>query len=72
MSKNSTALCRLKQDFVRLKKDPVPYILAEPLPSKLIFPQMIFWGSQNLILSIVVGTDVKLLEVTNYVISNLF
>ena len=31
-----TALSRLKQDFVRIKKDPVPYIVAEPLPSNIL------------------------------------
>ena len=36
MSKrNSSAVARLKQDYIRLKKDPVPYIVAEPLPSNL-------------------------------------
>jgi len=37
MSKrNSSAVARLKQDYIRLKKDPVPYIVAEPLPSNLL------------------------------------
>lgn len=31
----STALQRLKQDYLRLSKDPVPYITAEPLPTNL-------------------------------------
>jgi len=31
-----TAVSRLRQDFLRLKKDPVPYIVAEPLPSNLL------------------------------------
>jgi len=31
-----TAVSRLRQDFMRLKKDPVPYIVAEPLPSNLL------------------------------------
>ena len=31
-----TAASRLRQDFLRLKKDPVPYIVAEPLPSNLL------------------------------------
>ena len=31
-----TATHRLKQDYVRLKKDPVPYITAEPLPSNIL------------------------------------
>jgi len=37
MSKrNSSAVARLKQDYIRLKKDPVPYIVAEPLPSNIL------------------------------------
>ncbi|KAK2496870.1 hypothetical protein MC885_019401, partial [Smutsia gigantea] len=27
---------RLKQDYLRIKKDPVPYICAEPLPSNIL------------------------------------
>lgn len=33
--KSITATSRLQQDYVRLKKDPVPYIVAEPLPSNI-------------------------------------
>ncbi|KAK2526836.1 Ube2j2 [Columba livia] len=42
MSNNSnkraptTATQRLKQDYLRIKKDPVPYICAEPLPSNIL------------------------------------
>ena len=36
MSKSKTATARLKQDLLRLKKDPVPYVLAEPLPSNIL------------------------------------
>lgn len=31
-----TAVSRLRQDFIRLKKDPVPYIVAEPLASNIL------------------------------------
>ena len=34
--RNIKAVARLKQDYTRLKKDPVPYIVAEPLPSNLL------------------------------------
>ncbi|ODN03393.1 Ubiquitin-conjugating enzyme E2 J2 [Orchesella cincta] len=33
---NNTALNRLRQDYLRLKRDPVPYIVAEPLPSNIL------------------------------------
>jgi len=33
---NRSAVSRLKMDYMRLKKDPVPYIIAEPLPSNLL------------------------------------
>ena len=31
-----TATSRLRNDYKRLKKDPVPYIVAEPLPSNIL------------------------------------
>jgi len=34
--RNSSAVSRLRMDYMRLKKDPVPYIEAEPLPSNLL------------------------------------
>lgn len=34
--KTSSATLRLKQDYVRLKNDPVPYIVAEPNPSNIL------------------------------------
>ncbi|XP_071449176.1 ubiquitin-conjugating enzyme E2 J2 [Hetaerina americana] len=34
--KTNSATARLKQDYIRLKKDPVPYVVAEPLPSNIL------------------------------------
>ncbi|XP_018332732.1 ubiquitin-conjugating enzyme E2 J2-like [Agrilus planipennis] len=34
--KHNSATARLKQDYLRLKKDPVPYVTAEPLPSNIL------------------------------------
>lgn len=34
--KTNSATARLRQDYLRLKKDPVPYITAEPLPSNIL------------------------------------
>lgn len=34
--KSNSATARLKQDYLRLKKDPVPYITAEPLPTNIL------------------------------------
>ena len=31
-----TATQRLKQDYMRLRKDPVPYITAEPSPANIL------------------------------------
>lgn len=31
-----SATARLKQDYIRLKKDPVPYVVAEPRPSNIL------------------------------------
>jgi len=34
---NTTAAARLRQDYMRIKKDPVPYVIgAEPLPSNIL------------------------------------
>lgn len=34
--KYSTALARMKQDYMRLKRDPLPYVTAEPLPNNML------------------------------------
>lgn len=34
--RSNSAVARLRQDYIRLRKDPVPYIVAEPLPSNLL------------------------------------
>lgn len=34
--KVSSATLRLKQDYVRLKNDPVPYVVAEPNPANIL------------------------------------
>ena len=33
---NITATSRLKSDYVKLMRDPIPYIVAEPLPSNIL------------------------------------
>jgi len=35
-SRGSTATHRLKQDYLRIIKDPVPYVVAHPLPSNIL------------------------------------
>ena len=42
-----TALSRLKQDYIRLKKDPVPFISAEPLPSQMLEWHFVVEGPQD-------------------------
>ena len=37
---NTTATARLKQDYMRIIKDPVPYVQAVPLPSNILE----WWG----------------------------
>ncbi|XP_017105125.2 ubiquitin-conjugating enzyme E2 J2 [Drosophila bipectinata] len=34
--KQPTAVSRMKQDYLRLKRDPLPYITAEPLPNNIL------------------------------------
>jgi ubiquitin-protein ligase len=33
---HTTASARLKQDYLRIKKDPVPYVTASPLPTNIL------------------------------------
>ena len=33
---NTTATARLKQDYMRIMKDPIPYVKAIPLPSNIL------------------------------------
>ncbi|XP_059609711.1 ubiquitin-conjugating enzyme E2 J2 isoform X2 [Phlebotomus argentipes] len=42
-----TAASRLKQDYMRLKKDPVPYITAEPLPSNILEWHFVVKGPED-------------------------
>eukprot|EP00800_Vazella_pourtalesii_P005960 TRINITY_DN1721_c0_g2_i1.p1 TRINITY_DN1721_c0_g2~~TRINITY_DN1721_c0_g2_i1.p1 ORF type:complete len:223 (+),score=22.83 TRINITY_DN1721_c0_g2_i1:124-792(+) len=42
-----TALSRLKQDYLRMKKDPVPFISAEPLPSHILEWHFVVEGPQD-------------------------
>jgi len=44
---NSTALSRLRQDYLRLKKDPVPYIVAEPMPNNILEWHYLVRGPEN-------------------------
>lgn len=42
-----TATSRLKQDYMRLKRDPVPYIMAEPLPSNILEWHYVIKGPED-------------------------
>ncbi|KAI0213058.1 Ubiquitin-conjugating enzyme E2 J2 [Lamellibrachia satsuma] len=44
---NTTATARLKQDYMRIRRDPVPYITAEPLPSNILEWRYIVKGPEN-------------------------
>jgi len=44
---NSTATARLKQDYMRIMKDPVPYIQAAPVPSNILEWHYIVEGPEN-------------------------
>lgn len=47
MGRNRGAVLRLQQDYINLKKDPVPYIHAEPLPSNILEWHYVITGPQN-------------------------
>ncbi|KAL8578283.1 Ubiquitin-conjugating enzyme E2 J2 [Nucella lapillus] len=44
---NTTATARLKQDYVRIIKDPVPYVQAAPLPTNILEWHYIVLGPEN-------------------------
>ncbi|XP_014257046.1 ubiquitin-conjugating enzyme E2 J2 [Cimex lectularius] len=43
----NTATARLKQDYLRLKRDPVPYVVAEPNPSNILEWHYVVFGPKN-------------------------
>jgi ubiquitin-conjugating enzyme E2 J2 len=45
--KPNSATSRLKQDYLRLKGDPVPYITAEPVPSNILQWHYVVCGPEN-------------------------
>lgn len=45
--KPNSATARLKQDYMRLKTDPVPYVLAEPVPSNILEWHYVVKGPEN-------------------------
>lgn len=45
--KPNSAVSRLKQDYLRLKKDPVPYVVAEPAPSNILEWYYVVRGPEN-------------------------
>ncbi|KAA0183270.1 Ubiquitin-conjugating enzyme E2 J2 [Hyalella azteca] len=48
MSKVSvTATYRLRSDYMRMKKDPVPYVTAEPLPSNILEWHYVVQGPED-------------------------
>ena len=45
---NTTAAARLRQDYMRIKKDPVPYVIgAEPLPSNILEWHYVILGPEK-------------------------
>jgi len=42
-----SATARLKQDYMRLHQDPVPYIVAEPLPNNILEWHYVVQGPEN-------------------------
>lgn len=44
---NNTSTARLKQDFMRIMRDPVPYVKAAPLPSNILEWHYIVTGPEK-------------------------
>uniref|UniRef100_A0A1L8DSN7 Ubiquitin-conjugating enzyme E2 J2 n=1 Tax=Nyssomyia neivai TaxID=330878 RepID=A0A1L8DSN7_9DIPT len=47
INRKPTSTSRLKQDYMRLKRDPVPYIAAEPLPSNILEWHFVVKGPED-------------------------
>ncbi|KAK4880548.1 hypothetical protein RN001_008694 [Aquatica leii] len=45
--KSNSATARLKQDYLRLKRDPVPYITAEPLSTNILEWHYVVTGPES-------------------------
>ncbi|XP_018801313.1 PREDICTED: ubiquitin-conjugating enzyme E2 J2-like [Bactrocera latifrons] len=45
--KQPTAISRMRQDYMRLKRDPLPYITAEPLPNNILEWHYVVKGPVN-------------------------
>lgn len=60
----NSATARLKQDYMRLKKDPIPYIVAEPVPSNILE-----WCVYSTILYTYACTTIRLLAEDAEIIS---
>ena len=43
----TSATARLKQDYLRLKKDPIPYVTATPMPSNILVWHYVVKGPEN-------------------------
>jgi len=50
-SVNGTAASRLRQDYIRLMKDPVPYITAAPLPTNILEWHYVVQGPEESVYS---------------------
>lgn len=46
-NRSNSAAARLRQDYLRLKKDPVPYVIAEPLPSNILEWHYVVTGPED-------------------------
>jgi ubiquitin-conjugating enzyme E2 J2 len=44
---SATATARLKNDYMRLNKDPVPYVTAEPLPTNILIWHYVVRGPEK-------------------------
>jgi len=46
-SRNNNASTRLQQDYLNLKQNPVPYIIAEPLPANILEWRYVIDGPED-------------------------
>uniref|UniRef100_T1IVE4 Ubiquitin-conjugating enzyme E2 J2 n=1 Tax=Strigamia maritima TaxID=126957 RepID=T1IVE4_STRMM len=45
--RTNSATARLKQDYLRIKKDPLPYAVAEPVPTNILEWHYVIKGPEN-------------------------
>ena len=63
--RTNSATSRLRQDYMRLKKEAVPYIVAEPLPSNLLEWHYVVEGPESRCITCTLEPACKVHDLSN-------